>query len=204
MYRNRSVDLRGDRRLRYILIFKNYGRSAGASLEHAHSQLIALPIIPKRVGEELTGAAQYYEYRDRCVFCDILQQEMSDRDRLVTHNQHYVAFAPYVSSVAFETWILPRAHRSDFCYIEREEITDLARIIRETLLRLRLALGDPPYNLILHSAPIEREERPDYHWHIEIAPKLTGIAGFEWGTGFYIAPTPPELAARYLRDVRLG
>ncbi len=203
MYRNRSVDLRGDSRLRYILIFKNYGRSAGASLEHAHSQLIALPIIPKRVNEELVGSSQYYEYRDRCVFCDILQQELHDRDRLVVQNKHYVAFAPYVSSFAFETWILPRTHRSDFCHIEPEEVIDLARILRETLLRLRLALGDPPYNLILHSGPIEKEERPDYHWHIEITPKLTGLAGFEWGSGFYIASTPPELAAGYLRNVQL-
>lgn len=202
-FRLRSLDLRGDRRLKYSLIFKNFGLSAGASLEHTHSQLIALPIVPKRVGEELKGAARYFEFRGRCPFCDMLNQEIEDDERLIEENKGFIAYCPYVSSFPFETWILPRAHSADFTSITTEQIQDLARLLRSVLLRLRLGLSDPSYNFIIHTAPIETQERDDYHWHLELIPKLTKVAGFEWGTGFYINPTPPELAAKVLREIVL-
>ncbi|MBI4340714.1 MAG: galactose-1-phosphate uridylyltransferase [Candidatus Omnitrophica bacterium] len=202
-YKARSLDLRGDRRLKYTLIFKNYGLSSGASLEHSHSQLIALPIVPKRVQEELKGAERYFEFRDRCAFCDALQQELQEDERLVGENRSFVAYCPYVSSFPFEMWILPREHRADFAKMSQEATMDLARLMKEMLGRLRAALNNPPYNFILHTAPIEPREREEYHWHIELIPKLTKIAGFEWGTGFYINPTPPEVAAKFLRDARL-
>ena len=202
-YKSRSLDLRGDRRLKYTLIFKNFGLSSGASLEHSHSQLIALPIVPKRVQEELKGAERYFEFRERCAFCDALQQEIQEDERMVCENRSFVAYCPYVSSFPFETWILPRDHRADFTQITPEATVDLARILKETLLRLRLVLSNPPYNFIIHTAPIETREREEYHWHIELIPKLTKIAGFEWGTGFYINPTAPELAAKFLRDAKL-
>ena len=202
-YRNRSLDLRGDKRFKYILIFRNYGVSAGASLEHPHSQLIALPIIPKRVGEELGFSERYYEYRERCVFCDMLHQEIDDRERVIIENKNFIAFAPFVSRFPFEISIFPKLHSSDFSYIQKEEIVDLARILRETLLRIKLALRDPSYNFIIHTAPIDGEERADYHWHIEIMPRMGRTAGFEWGTGFYLNQTPPELAAWALREVSI-
>ncbi len=202
-YKSRSLDLRGDRRLKYTLIFKNFGLSSGASLEHSHSQLIALPIVPKRVQEELKGAERYFEFRERCAFCDALQQEIQEDERMVCENRSFVAYCPYVSSFPFETWILPRDHRADFAQITPDATMDLARIIKETLLRLRVVLSNPPYNFIIHTAPIETREREEYHWHIELIPKLTKIAGFEWGTGFYINPTAPELAAKFLRDAKL-
>jgi UDPglucose--hexose-1-phosphate uridylyltransferase len=200
-YRNRSLDLRGDKRFKYILIFRNYGVSAGASLEHPHSQLIALPIIPKRVGEELGFSERYYEYRERCVFCDMLHQEIDDRERVIIENKNFIAFAPFVSRFPFEISIFPKLHSSDFSYIQKEEIVDLARILRETLLRIKAALRDPSYNFIIHTAPIDGKERADYHWHIEIMPRMGRTAGFEWGTGFYLNQTPPELAAWALREV---
>ncbi|HAM40453.1 MAG TPA: galactose-1-phosphate uridylyltransferase [Candidatus Omnitrophica bacterium] len=203
VFRARSLDLRGDRRLKYTLIFKNFGRDAGASLEHSHSQLIALPIIPKRVMEELKGAARYAEFRGRCPYCDMLHQELEEDERLVAENKGFLAFCPFVSSFPFETWILPRAHHSDFAAITQEGLGDLARILKDVLLRLRHGLSDPPYNFILHTAPIEPQPREEYHWHIELTPKLTQVAGFEWGTGFYINPTPPELAAKVLREVAI-
>ncbi len=202
-FKLRSLDLRGDRRLKYTLIFKNFGLSAGASLEHSHSQLIALPIVPKRVQEELKGAERYFEFRDRCAYCDMLQQELQDDERIVCENRSFIAFCPFVSSFPFEIWVLPKEHRSDFAQISPEGILDFSRLLKETLGRLRGILSDPPYNFIIHTAPIEPKERDEYHWHLELIPKLTKVAGFEWGTGFYINPTPPEFAAKLLREAVL-
>ncbi|MBI3321261.1 MAG: galactose-1-phosphate uridylyltransferase [Candidatus Omnitrophica bacterium] len=202
-YQARSLDLRGDRRLKYTLIFKNFGLSAGASLEHTHSQLIALPIVPKRVYEELKGSERCFEFRDRCPYCDMLRQELQEDERIVCDNRSFVAICPFMSSFPFEVWILPKEHRADFAQIPPEAIADFARILKETLLRVRTTLSDPSYNFIIHTAPIEPYEREEYHWHLELIPKLTKIAGFEWGTGFYINPTSPELAAKVLRETTL-
>ncbi len=203
-YQLRSVDLRGDRRLKYTLLFKNYGLAAGASLEHAHTQLIALPIVPKRVQEELRGALRYFEFRERCVYCDMLAQELLEGERIIAENRAFVALCPFTSNFPYELWILPKRHAGDFSLISAEEREDFARILKETLSRLRAVLRDPPYNFIIHTAPIEPRQREEYHWHLELIPKLTKIAGFEWGTGFYINPTSPEHAAKMLRETPLG
>src|SRR3989338_2762224 len=202
-YRNRSLDLKGDKRFKYILIFKNYGASAGATLEHPHSQLIALPIIPKRVGEELRWAERYYEYRGRCVFCDMIHQEIEERERIIAENKSFIAFAPFVSRFPFEFSIFPKIHGAEFSYIQKEEVVDLARILKETLLRMKLALKDTSYNFIIHTSPIDYREEADYHWHIEVMPRLGRTAGLEWRTGFYLNQTPPEIAAWALREVSL-
>jgi UDPglucose--hexose-1-phosphate uridylyltransferase len=202
-YLGRSIDLRRDSRFKYILIFKNYGKAAGASLEHPHSQLIALPIVPKRVIEELDGAAQYYEYKERCVFCDILRQEREDNDRIVAQNDHFLAFCPFVSRFPYEIWVMPRKHMSDFSSLGRDYVASLARVLRDSLARMKGLLSDPPYNFIIHTSPINGHEREDFHWHVEIMPKLAKIAGFEWGSGFYINPVPPHVAAANLRGVKL-
>jgi len=202
-YRDRSVDLHGDKRFRYIMIFKNHGYSAGASLTHSHSQLIALPMIPKNVNEELTGSNKYYEYKERCIFCDMITQEKEENERIICQNSRFLAFSPFASRFPFEVWILPKEHHSDFSIIQTEDVIELARILKEVLLRVKSVLGNPPYNFIIHTSPFEARERADYHWHIEIMPKLTHIAGFEWGSGFYINRTPPEIAAKYLREAKI-
>ncbi len=203
-YKLRAKDLRNDPRLKYSLIFKNVGTAAGATLEHAHSQLIALPIVPKRVQEELLGAERYFEFRERCVFCDMLDQEMHEDERIVCENRSFAAYCPFVSRFPFEMWILPKEHLVDFDQTGDETLHDLARLLKETLLRLRGALSNPPYNFMIHTAPVEAKSREYFHWHIELIPALTRIAGFEWGTGFYINPTPPEFAAEALRKVTLA
>ena len=202
-FKARSLDLRGDRRLRYTLIFKNFGLSAGASLEHSHSQLIALPIVPKRVQEELRGAERYFEFHERCPYCDLLHQDLQEEERLVCENRSFVALCPFMSGFPFEVWILPKEHRADFAQIGPEAAGDFARVLKEVLQRVRVALSNPSYNFIIHTAPIETREREEYHWHLELIPKLTKLAGFEWGTGFYINPTSPELAAKVLREAAL-
>ncbi|MCL5037353.1 MAG: galactose-1-phosphate uridylyltransferase [Chloroflexi bacterium] len=200
MYRDRYLAHATDSRIKYILIFKNHGSAAGASLEHPHSQLIATPVIPKRVMEELEGAQTYYRFRERCVFCDIIRQELSSRDRIILENDSFISIQPFASRFPFETWILPKKHMSSYSEIDRKEIMDLARILRTTVSKIYHALGDPPFNYIIHTAPITNECKRFYHWHMEIMPRLTKVAGFEWGTGMYINPTVPEQAAESLRD----
>jgi UDPglucose--hexose-1-phosphate uridylyltransferase len=200
-YRARSLDLRRDKRFKYILIFKNYGKSAGASLEHPHSQLIALPIVPKRVHEEMEGAAKYYDYRQRCVFCDMIREELEEKDRIIYNDERFLAFCPYVSRFAYEIWILPKKHTSDFANIDRDGVASFARALRDSLARLKGLLKDPSYNFIIHTAPINGHEREDYHWHVEIMPKLSKVAGFEWGSGFYVNPVLPYIAAKNLSGV---
>lgn len=202
-FRDRILDLKNDTRLRYILVFKNHGEAAGASLEHTHSQLIALPVVPKRVQEELDGARRYFDFKERCVYCDIIRQELEMGTRVVLETDHFVAVEPFAPRFPFETWILPRIHHSHFEASTAAAIQNLAWITRQTIRKVDKVLERPPYNLMLHSAPVQEGAVGYYHWHIELIPKLTKVAGFEWGTGFYINPTPPEEAAKFLREVGL-
>jgi len=200
-YRARYLDLKKDPRLKYILVFRNYGRVAGASLNHPHSQLVATPMIPGVVGEELEGARRYMEYRDRCVFCDMLRQEAEEKQRLVAENEHFIAFEPYAAKCPFETWLLPKQHAASFAAISAEEQTSFAAILGETLRRLHVCLDDPPYNYNIHTAPCDTDDQDDFHWHLSISPRLTIAAGFEMGTGIYINVTSPEVAAEELREI---
>ena len=199
-YRSRYHKLAQDSRFKYIFIFKNFGASAGATVEHAHSQIIALPMVPKSVVEELKGAEYYYQYRGRCVFCDIIGQEYQDRERIVSENHGFLAFCPFVPRYAFETWITPKAHSAEFVTMDEEGITNLASCLLDILRRMKKALSNPAYNFYVHTAPIDYARGESYHWHIEIIPKLTRSVGFEWGTGLHIVPTLPKDAARYLRE----
>jgi len=202
-YRERMNDLKNDRRFRYVLIFKNHGEAAGASLEHTHSQLIALPIVPKRVREEVDSAARYFQEKERCIFCDMIRQELATADRIIAENERFVALAPYAPRFPFETWLLPKSHSSAFENHDAPVYSNLAGLLKDLLLRLDAVLNRPAYNYIIHTSPVGEEINEHYHWHIEMMPKLTKVAGFEWGTGFYINPTPPEESARFLREAQL-
>jgi UDPglucose--hexose-1-phosphate uridylyltransferase len=200
-FRERVLDLKQDRRFRYILIFKNHGAAAGATLEHTHSQLIALPVVPDFVREEVEGARRHFATKERCVFCDIVHQEIDTGRRVIQENADIVALSPYAPRFPFETWLLPRRHAARFEDAPRHEYEGLARLLKAVLMRVNRALESPPYNLIIHSSPFSEETTDFYHWHLELMPKLTKVAGFEWGTGFYINPTSPEEATRVLRAV---
>ncbi len=198
----RLNDLKKDSRFKYIMVFRNYGSPAGATLEHPHTQLIALPMVPKNTLEEIHGARDYYNYRERCIFCDIMRQEINDKERIVLENKYFISFCPFVSRFPFGVMIMPKQHSGYFSHLSAYEILALAQILKDTLTKLKKVFVNLSYNYIIHSAPINGETEVEYyHWHIEIMPKLMQVAGFEWGTGFYLDPTSPELAAQYLKSV---
>jgi len=209
-YQARLTDLYGDPRFHYVVIFRNYGATAGASLSHPHSQLIAVPITPKRAKDKLAAARDYYGRKERCIFCDIVNQELMLGDRVVLDHEHFVVMTPFASRFPFELAIYPKQHQDDLRMLSEEMRYAFAEILRESLHYLGHALGDPAYNFIINTAPnpIPRPGKPeywgtlavDYHWHVEILPRVTRVAGFEWGTGFYINPVAPEDAARFLRE----
>lgn len=198
-FRERALDLKKDPRFAYVLVFKNHGEPAGASLEHPHSQLIATPIIPIMVAEELQGSAQYYAMKERCVWCDIVRQERREGRRQILESNGFVALMPFAPRFPFETWILPTRHRAAFEDSGTDELRGLAEVLGEFLRRLNGLLHDPPFNFMLHTAPLRDGQAESFHWHLEIIPKLTNVAGFEWGSGFFINPVPPEDAAEALR-----
>mgnify|MGYP003385311741 FL=1 len=201
MYRDRLVDLKKDPRLVYGMVFKNVGAAAGASLEHSPSQLSVTPIVPVNVWEERTGPLEFFNYRGRCIYCDMVYQEESTEKRIVYQTPHFLAFCPYASRFPFETWVVPRHHNSHYENIQKIEVDELATVMKTVLMKLETVLERPAYNYIIHTSPFDTQMLPHYHWHIEVIPRLTRVAGFEWGTGFYINPVPPEQAAAFLREV---
>lgn len=212
-YRSRYLDLRRDMRFRYMVLFKNHGSRAGATLAHSHSQLIAVPLTPPIAATELKICREFYAAKERCIFCDLIGFELANGDRVVREFPNYVILTPYASCFPFELRLYPKRHSHDFAMMNDDQLGELAVAMKEMLVRLKAVLKDPPYNFILHTAPPlqQRLGKPDYwgsieydyHWHIELVPRLTQIAGFEWGTGFYINPTSPEDAAAFLREAEI-
>jgi UDPglucose--hexose-1-phosphate uridylyltransferase len=200
-YRDRLLNLKKDKRFVYGLIFKNVGREAGASLTHTHSQLIATPFVPIRISEEIRGSADYYSYRGRCIFCDMIREELGFKERIVAETDEFVAFGPWAARFPFETWIVPKQHLSHFENSPKQVVEDFALILKTVITKLEIALEDAPYNYLIHSAPFDRDFLGEYHWHLELIPRLTKVAGFEWGSGCYINPVSPEDASAYLREV---
>jgi len=198
--RGRLGDLKGDKRFEYGMLFKNVGPEAGATIDHVHSQLIVTPIVPRTVRDEMRGGADYHHFRGRCVFCDMVQQEEADGERLVVADDNHIAFCPFASRFPLEMWLLPREHATHFEEASDTQVHSLATVLRSALSRLEALAGNVSYNYIVHSTPFREGHIEHYHWHVEIIPRLTPMAGFEWGTGFYMNPLLPEDAAHYLRQ----
>ena len=157
--------------------------------------------MPISVWEEMTGSLEFFNYRGRCIYCDMVQQELAAGSRVLCPTRgSFLVLAPFASRFPFETWIIPKQHSSQYENIPRQGIEDLGVVLRSVLRKLELALDDPPYNYVFHTAPFDAKELPHYHWHIEIFPRSQCVAGFEWGSGFYINPVMPEEAASFLRD----
>jgi UDPglucose--hexose-1-phosphate uridylyltransferase len=199
VYRERLRALASSGQWRYGLIFKNVGFAAGASLEHLHSQVVALPIVPSAIEETLRATAIFHKERRDCYFCDLVRREISEGMRVVAETAHFAAICPFASRFAFETWIIPKRHAAAFSAADEDELSDLAGMLSNVLRKLELGLDKPAYNYAIRTAPFDRHTAEHYHWHIEIFPRVTRLAGFELSTDFYINVVRPEDAAALLR-----
>jgi len=199
-YRERYLAIREDPRIKLIIIFKNHGQAAGTSLEHTHSQLVGTAVVPSNIRKKLEEAARYYDDHGRCVYCDSIQEELNSGKRIVMNNEKFVVLQPFASRRPFETWIIPKDHQASFGLISMDDSKTFARVLKETLLKLHSKLNDPPYNYVIHTAPIKDEWEDYYHWHLQIIPRLTTAAGFEMGSGIFINVAFPEETAQFLRQ----
>ena len=211
-YRHRLAELEKNPQFRFAIAYKNYKTSAGGrNIAHARSHIIATPVNPLRIKEKLRGAKEYFERNHACVYCDLIKNEIKEKKRVIHENKHFIALSPFASRFLFEVLILPKKHHCDFAKGVAGQEWDLAKILKDILLRFKVGLDDPSYNYVLQTAPFRRPNQKgrfktieqDYHWHIELIPRLTRAAGFEKGSGFYICPIPPELTAEFLREVEV-
>ena len=227
-YVARFSEIEQNTRLTHALIYKNYGLSQFA--HHACSHIMAMPVASLEISEKLSGAQQYFKDHKRCVYCDLVEREIKDKKRIVVETDDFLAVIPFAARFLFETWVIPKKHHADFANGIRGHEEGLARIFKIVLQKIKNGLDDTAYNWVIHTAPFRRQDasspRPeaprgegafgqrepigargkwrtidvDYHWHVELIPRLTRMAGFEKGSGFYICAIPPEEMAEYLRD----
>lgn len=201
-YIERYQQLSEDPCVQLITIFRNNGPRAGTSLRHPHSQIIASPIIPIQIRHVIEEAVRYFDTMGRCIFCTMIEQEKTVEKRVISETEHFISVAPFASRSPFETWIVPKRHRASFAKISDVEKRDLAGVLRDILSRLYHGLGDPDYNYMIHSAPYHEDPADYYHWHLQILPKLSEVAGFELGSSIYLNTTSPEENARFLRGIK--
>jgi len=199
MYRSRLLALKEDKRLAHATIFKNVGAAAGASIEHTHSQLIATPLVPTQIALELDGGERFYRSHRRCAYCETLERELALGERIVLETPRFVTFCPFASRFPYETWIVPREHSSHYETLSLAQAAQLGQIMKRSIEKIEAVLDRVAYNSIIHTAPFDTFDLDHYHWHIEIIPRVTKTAGFEWGTGLFINSVPPEEAATVLR-----
>jgi len=202
-YRDRYNELKKDPLIKEIIIFKNHGAGAGTSLQHPHSQIVASPIVPPYIRRKYEVTIQYFDNTGRCLHLDLLADELDEKTRVVSESVHFVSLHPFASHYPFETWIMPRVLKSSFGNISEEEIKDLAAVLKDVLARIYHGLGNPDYNLIIDTTPVEDEEQSYYLWHIQIIPRLIQPAGFELGSGIYINVALPEETAAFMRELKV-
>lgn len=209
-YKERIAELKQDKRFKYVTIFKNFGLGTFGSMEHSHSQILATPITPRKVKEELIQAKSYYEDKERCLFCDVIKHELRLKERIVLETPNFVVLTPFASLSPYEMFILPKQHQAIYEDIVPTVANDLTETIIIVLKKLAALLSVPPYTMAVHTAP-NLIPRPgywstinyDFHWHFEISPRLFRMSGLEWGTGFFFNPILPEVAAEELRNTKI-
>ncbi len=203
VYKNRYLTVSSDPRVKLVTIFRNNGEAAGTSLEHPHSQLIATPVIPSSIRYRIEEAMRYYDDHGECVYCKMLGDELTAKERIILETSHFVSFVPYASLSPFHTWFLPKRHTASFADINDAEIEDLAKNLKTVLAKFYYGLDNPDYNYVIRSVPIQERECEYYHWYLTIVPRLTKTAGFELGSGMFINVSVPEENAKFLREVKL-
>lgn len=202
-YKNRYLAVQQDNRIESITIFKNHGASAGTSLEHPHSQLIATPIVPPQVRHRMQQAVNYFDDTGHCVFCHTLKEELDVKERIVLETDSFVSFVPYAALSPFHIWIFPRRHMASLAHINETEITDLAKNLKTTLAKFYYGLNNPDFNYTVRSVSIDDKESDYFHWYISLIPRVSQTAGFELGSGMFINVALPEESAKFLRGIKL-
>jgi UDPglucose--hexose-1-phosphate uridylyltransferase len=202
-YRERYKTLSKDPRFEMIIIFKNHGLNAGTSLKHTHSQIIATPVTPMHIRHRIEEAMRHFDDSGSCIYCEMIEKEKKLEQRIVMESENYVVFEPYAAKSPFETWVLPKKHNSTYDSIGPEGTKELAYVMRQTMIKLYRALNNPDFNYMIFSSPCHERDLEYYHWNIQIVPRVAAVAGFELGSGIYINTMPPEVAAKYLREVPL-
>ncbi|CAL1356514.1 unnamed protein product [Linum trigynum] len=187
--------------IKYIQVFKNHGASAGASLSHSHSQILALPVVPPAVSTRLDGTKEYFEKTGKCSLCEVRAKEL-----IIDESTHFISIVPFAATFAFEIWIVPKDHSSHFHELDSDQAVDLAGLLRLMLKKMSTQLNNPPFNFMIQTSPLRVEESrlPYSHWFLQIVPHLGGVAGFEIGSGCHINPVFPEDAAKVLREVNVN
>lgn len=196
-YQHRLNALNAKEEVQYVTIFKNKGRKAGASLHHPHTQILATPFIPELIQTELNQFSEYYRNHGRCLLCDLLRKEIEEDQRIILNTDNFVSFVPYAARVPYELTLAPKFHERSFAELGRERLVQFGQVLQDSLARLREVIGSAPYNFVLHTSPVASGAE-NYHWHLELTPRLTTPAGFEWGGGNFINPLSPEQASRQL------
>ena len=202
-YKQRFLDYYKTRFIEHVIIFKNHGQRAGTSLQHPHSQIVGTPVIPGRLKGRIEGALRYYDDFGECLHCLIMKEELNEGIRIISQNNSFVAFIPYSALSPFHIWIFPKRHSACFGSITDSELHDLAAILKETIQRLDIGLGNPDFNYVIHSLSPQECAVKYFHWYVSIVTRVTRTAGFEIGTGMYINPSVPDNNARFLRDIKL-
>ena len=202
-YRDRYHALKKDRNIKTIIIFKNHGEEAGTSLEHPHTQIVASPIVPPLIRRIYEVTTQHFDNTGRSLHLEYLHLEMEEGTRVVESTKHFTAIHPFASHYPFETWIMPKVHKASFGDISEEEVKDFACILKSTLTKLYAGLGNPDYNFVIHTAPVDDEHKSYYLWHMQIMPRLTKAAGFELGSGIYMNIALPEETAAFMRELKV-
>ncbi|MFC2047893.1 galactose-1-phosphate uridylyltransferase [Chloroflexota bacterium] len=200
-YQQRYNTLKRNKQFKFITIFKNHGRESGTSLAHPHSQLVATPIMTPYYHRRFDVAVDYYADTGRCVYCDVLAEELENGERVIAETEQFVVFNPYAPRASYETWIIPKGHCSSFGLFPEGHRRELAMVLKDSLLCLYRGLDNPAFNLMVDTSITEDEENPYYHWHIRIVPRLGMIAGFEMGSGIYITLALPEDTATQMKQV---
>ncbi|KAI4348447.1 hypothetical protein L6164_009170 [Bauhinia variegata] len=197
-HKKRIEQLANHESIKYVQVFKNHGASAGASLSHSHSQMLALPIIPPIVSTRLGSTKDYFDQTGKCCICEIQSEDL-----LINASTNFISLVPYAATFPFEIWIVPRYHSPHFHELDAEKAVELGGLLKLMLRKMSLQLNDPPFNFMIHTCPLHGDgsELAYTHWFIQIVPQLTGVGGFEIGTGCYINPVFPEDAAKVLREV---
>jgi UDPglucose--hexose-1-phosphate uridylyltransferase len=203
-YRQRTMEVAQTHDVNFVTLFRNHGERAGTSLEHPHSQLIATPIVPPNVRDQIHQSMMSYDSYGACVYCQMIAEEIQQGSRMIINSEKFVAFAPFASRSPFEVIILPKEHRAFFGDVTDEELDDLASVLKTALFKIYKGLDNPDYNYIIQSAPVGDDDVKYFHWHITIAPRLTTPAGFEMGSGIYVNAMAPEQCAHILSNVEMG